>query len=187
MADIEIDSIYATYEIRGDRVAMMCPPHPLMGGSRFDIRLERISVELLRNNISTLRFDYREPFRGGIGEIEDAKICLSYLKDRHSSVVVIGYSFGSLIASNIAEFCEAAVFISPLPKMNSVEFKDAEIPKLFIIAVKDQFISLNQSLKLFEKCSEPKKIIKLNTDHFYFGVFDILTAEVRDFILSLES
>ena len=186
MVDIEVDSIYATYEIRGEKVALMCPPHPLMGGSRFDIRLERISAELLKNNISTFRFDYREPYRGGIGEIEDARTCLSYLKDRHSTIIVIGYSFGSLIASNIAEFCDAAVFISPLPRMNSVEFKDAEIPKLFIIATRDQFISLTQSLKLFEKCSEPKKIVKLNTDHFYFGVFDTLTAEIREFILSLD-
>jgi hypothetical protein len=186
MAEIQIDSVRATYDIRGEKVVLMCPPHPLMGGSRFDIRLDRISNDLLKNGISTLRFDYRQPFRGGIGEIEDAELCLGYLKERHSFIAVLGYSFGSVVASNIAEYCDAAVYISPMKRINSIEFEDSAKPKLFIVALKDQFVSLEESLDLFDRSSDPKKLVKIDTDHFYFGRFDVLVGHVRNFLLSFE-
>lgn len=183
MVEVQIGPVRGTYEIRGEKVVLMCPPHPLMGGSRFDVRLDRISSELVKNNISTLRFDYRTPYRGGIGEIDDAKLCINYLKDRHNFIGVVGYSFGSVVASNIAEFCDAAIYISPMKKIDSIEFTDVKIPKLFIIATKDQFVTPDEGLKLFEESSEPKKLVKLETDHFYFGKFDALVKTVKDFFL----
>ncbi|WP_290597514.1 MULTISPECIES: alpha/beta hydrolase [unclassified Archaeoglobus] len=183
MAEIIIDSINATYNVRGEKVAMLCPPHPLMGGSRFDIRLEKIASELLRNNISVMRFDYQQPFRSGIGEVEDAKKCLGYLKERHDFIAIVGYSFGSVVASNISDYCNVAVYISPLPSINSITFEDSDIPKLFIIATKDQFVSLDESLKLYEEASNPKELVKIDTDHFYFGKFDVLAKSVTEFIL----
>ncbi len=185
MVEITIDSLSATYDIRGDECVMLCPPHPLMGGSRFDIRLERIASELVKEGFSVLRFDYRQPFRSGVGEIEDARLCLSYLKDRHDFIAVVGYSFGAVVASNIADFCRAAAYISPLREINAIEFKDARVPKLFVVAIRDQFVSLDESLSIFDSASEPKKLVKLDTDHFYFGKFDVLARAVRDFILSL--
>ncbi len=185
MVEIEIDSIKSTYEMRGDKAVLMCPPHPLMGGSRFDIRLERISDELTKKNVSTLRFDYRTPYRNGIGEITDAEICLNFLKDRHNTVIVLGYSFGSVVASNIAKNCDAAIYISPLKKIDSIVFKDCSIPKLFIIAKRDQIVSIEESYELYEKSSEPKDIVEIDTDHFYFGKFDVLTKVVIDFVSSI--
>jgi len=183
MAEVIVDSINATYNVRGEKVAMLCPPHPLMGGSRFDIRLEKIASELLRNNISVMRFDYQKPFRSGIGEVEDAKKCLEYLKERHDFIAIVGYSFGSVVASNISGYCNVAVYISPLPSINSITFRDSDIPKLFIIATKDQFVSLEESIRLYKEASHPKEMVKIDTDHFYFGKFDVLAKSVAEFIL----
>ncbi len=182
MAEIVIDSIRATYNVRGEKVALLCPPHPLMGGDRFDIRLEKISLELLRRNVSVLRFDYGHPFRSGLGEIEDAKKCISYLKDRHEHITIVGYSFGSVVASNACEYCDAAVYISPLPQINSITFKDCSLPKLFIIATKDQIVPPAEALKLYDAATPPKKVVEVDTDHFYFGKFDVLAKAVSDFI-----
>ncbi len=182
MAEIIIDSIRATYNVRGEKVALLCPPHPLMGGDRFDIRLEKIASELIRRNISVLRFDYGRPFRSGVGEIEDAKKCIGYLKDRHDHITVVGYSFGSVVASNICKYCDAAVYISPLPKINSITFRDCPSPKLFVIATRDQIVPLEVALKLYEDATQPKELMKIETDHFYFGKFDILAKVISDFI-----
>jgi len=182
MAEVVVDGVRATYNIRGENAALLCPPHPLMGGNRFDVRLERIASELTKRDISVLRFDYQQPFRSGIGEVEDAKKCIAYLKDRHDRIAIVGYSFGSVVASNVAEYCDAAVYLSPLPEINSIYFKDAEVPKLFVIATQDQFVSLEESLKLFEQASEPKEVVKVDTDHFYFGKFDHIARIVADFI-----
>ncbi len=187
MAEVVIDSIRAIYEIRGDVAAVLCPPHPLFGGSMFDVRMERIASELVKRGISVLRFDYRQPFRSGIGEVEDAKKCIAYLKDRHSSIAIVGYSFGSVVASNVAEHCNCAVYISPLRRINSIEFVDVVVPKLFVVATKDQIVPIEESLRLFEEASEPKELVKLETDHFYFGKFDVLAKSVAEFISRLRS
>lgn len=180
--DIEIKSIRATYEDLEDFSVLLCPPHPLMGGSRYDERLQRISKKLSENRISSLRIDYRS-YRRGIGEIEDAKQCLDFLKSRHSKIAILGYSFGSVIASNLAELCDLAIYISPMPLIDSIEFKDSKNQKLFIIARRDQFVPFSVSLELFSKASEPKSFVILDTDHFYFGKFDILAEKVCDFII----
>lgn len=180
--EIEIKSIRATYENSGENAVLLCPPHPLMGGSRHDERLRRIAEKFSENQISSLRFDYRG-YRGGIGEIEDAKHCLEFLKGRHSKVAILGYSFGSIIASNLADLCDLAIYISPLPSIDSIGFKDSKSRKLFVIARKDQFVSFAVSLELLSKASEPKDFVILNTDHFYLGKFDLLTKKVCDFVL----
>jgi len=118
-----------------------------MGGNRFDVRLERISEKLNDSGISTLAFDYKG-YRDGIGEIEDAKICIKFLRQRHSAIFVIGYSFGSVVASNVADLCDVAVYISPLPSIGSIKFADCGKNKLFIIAKRDQFVSLGKSFLL---------------------------------------
>ncbi|MCX8172575.1 MAG: alpha/beta hydrolase [Archaeoglobaceae archaeon] len=180
--NIEIKSIKAIYEKINDEAILFCPPHPLFGGSRFDERLERIAKKLSMYAISTLRFDYKT-YRRGIGEIEDAKLCLDFLKGRHSKVAVLGYSFGGVVASNVAELCDFAIYISPLPLVDSIVFKDTSNPKFFIFARKDQFVPLTESFELFSKLSEPKDFVILDTDHFYFGKLDVLTEKVCDFIL----
>lgn len=179
--NVDIKSIKATYEALGSNAVLLCPPHPLMGGSRFDERLERIAKRLSKINISSLRFDYKD-YRRGVGEIEDAKLCLEFLKSRHKKVAILGYSFGSVVASNVADLCDLAVYISPLPSIDSIDFKDTKKPKFFVVAKRDQFVSFSESLELISKASEPKDFIILDTDHFYFGKFETLAEKVSEFI-----
>ncbi len=175
-------AIRATYIVRGTRGALLCPPHPLMGGSRFDVRLERIAEELHKVNYSTLTFDYRTPFRGGVGEVEDARSCLLYLKERHDFVAVVGYSFGSVVASNVADEADALVLISPLKRVNEIELKDSKVPKLVVVARYDEIVSFRESEEIIESLSEPKKVVVLDTDHFYTGKYLELAREVAEFL-----
>ncbi len=180
--NIEIKSIRATYNEIGDFCTLLCPPHPLMGGNRYDERLRRIAEKLAQKGISSLAFDYRE-YRRGIGEVEDALECLEFLKGRHSKIAIVGYSFGSVVASNLADLCDLAVYISPLPSIDSIDFRDSKNPKLFVIARRDQFVPFSVSLELYSKAKEPKDFVILDTDHFYFGKFDVLSEKVCDFVV----
>lgn len=183
--NLEIKSIKATYEKLGKMAVLLCPPHPLMGGNRFDERLQRIAAKLSRANISSLRFDYRG-YRKGVGEVDDAKICLDFLRERHEKVAILGYSFGSVVASNVADLCDLAIYISPLPSIDSIDFKDTKKAKFFVIAKRDQFVSFPESLELLSKASEPKDFVILDTDHFYFGKFDILAEKVCEFVKNFD-
>ncbi len=175
-------NIRATFVKKGNNAALLCPPHPLMGGSRFDVRLERISEELWKINYSTLVFDYRTPFRGGVGEVEDAKTCLDFLREKHDFVAVVGYSFGSVVASNVAEESDALVLISPLKKINEIELKDSSVPKLIVVAKFDDIVSFEESTEIVESLSEPKEVVVLETDHFYTGSFAELSKAVANFL-----
>jgi len=172
-----IGGIKFIYERAGENGALLCPPHPRYGGSMFDVRLERISRKLVEKGISTLRFDYRSVESA----LNDAIICFNWLKRNHSAVAVIGYSFGSVIASNICG--DVTVLISPLKKIDGYELKDCKGPKLIVIAKKDQFISLDESIEITKTLSEPKEEVTLDTDHFYFGKFDVLAEKVSEFVV----
>ena len=183
MVEVVVNGIRASYEVRGEKGVLLCPPHPLMGGNRFDVRLERISAALNKAGFSTLRFDYRQPFRNGTGEIEDARYMLLYLKERHEFVAVVGYSFGAVVTSNIAGEGDALVLISPLKKLHEIELKDSITPKLIVYASYDDIVSVDESKEIAEMLSEPKEVVKLDTDHFYMGKMDSLVKEVMDFLL----
>ena len=184
--EILINDIHASYKVIGEKACLLCPPHPLMGGSRFDIRLERISEALNNIKFSTLSFDYKKPFRGGIGEIEDAKMCFEFLKSRHDFIAILGYSFGSVVASNVAtEMGDALILISPLKKIDEIELKDCKLPKLIVVAEKDQIISIRESEEVIKMLSEPKKVVRLETDHFYTGKFDELNENIVNFLSSI--
>lgn len=183
--EIEIKGIKATYNSVGERCTLLCPPHPLMGGNRFDTRLERISEKLNNSGISTLTFDYKG-YRDGFGEIEDAKTCIEFLKQRHSAIFIIGYSFGSVVASNVADLCDAAVYISPLLSIASIKFADCGKDKLFVMAKRDQFVSLGESFLLYQNAKPPKDFLILDTDHFYFGKFDVLAEKVCEFLCKIK-
>ncbi len=172
-----IDGIRIIYENRGEKAALLCPPYPEYGGSMFDVRLERICQKLVEKNISTLRFDYRSVRSA----LEDAKICFKWLKTMHDAIAVIGYSFGSVIASNICG--DLLVLISPLKRIDGFELKDCKVPKLVIYARRDQIVSLDESLEIVKYLSEPKEVIELDTDHFYFGKFDVLAESVSEFVV----
>ncbi len=186
MVEVVVNGIRATYDVRGERGVLLCPPHPLMGGNRFDVRLERISSALHRAGFSTLRFDYRQPFRNGVGEVEDTRYMLLYMKERHEFVAVVGYSFGAVVASNIASESDALVLISPLRRLHEIELKDSGVPKLIIYASYDDIVSVEESRKIAEMLSEPRRVVELETDHFYTGRMDALVKEVTDFLTMLD-
>lgn len=172
-----ISGIRVIYERAGENGALLCPPHPDYGGSMFDVRLERISRKLVLNRISTLRFDYRSVETA----LKDARICFDWLKKEHDRVAVIGYSFGSVIASNICG--DVLVLMSPLKRIDSYELRDCKVPKLVVIAKRDQIVSLRESMEIARSLSEPKETLILDTDHLYFGKFDILAEKVSEFVV----
>ncbi len=171
-----IGGIRVIYERAGENGALLCPPHPRYGGSMFDVRLERISRKLILNRISTLRFDYRRVETA----LKDAKTCLDWMRERHERVAVIGYSFGSVIASNVCG--DVLVLISPMKSVNGYGIGDCKVPKLVVVAKRDQFVSLKESIEIFRNLSDPKEFAILDTDHLYTGKFDVLSDVVSGFV-----
>jgi alpha/beta superfamily hydrolase len=79
-----------------DACVVACPPHPRMGGSRTDERLEAVSAALAPD-AATLRFDYG-PWDEGEGELVDARNALAWARDEYATVGLFGFSFGGCLA-----------------------------------------------------------------------------------------
>lgn len=71
-----------------------CPPHPQMGGTRTDSRLQAVSDAL---DCACLRFDYGE-WDEGRGELADTRDAYAWARERYERVGLFGYSFGGCLA-----------------------------------------------------------------------------------------
>lgn len=80
-----------------DRAVVACPPHPQMGGSRSDQRLQAVGETLADHDIACLRFDYGR-WDEGRGERRDCLATIQWARERFDAVSLFGYSFGAAVA-----------------------------------------------------------------------------------------
>jgi len=163
-----------------DRLVIMCPPHPLYGGNRSDVRLVRVAEELSLRGISSLCIDYG-PYGEGIEEVNDVIAAISSYK-RGFSVGLFGYSFGSVVASNAAartSEIQGFVAMSILRRVGKIDATlDFDCPKLFIHGRRDESYSRFETL--FTEVRERKDKFVLDTDHFYLDSYPKIIDRASD-------
>jgi len=187
--------IEAMLETHGDEVreaVLLCHPHPLFGGTMRNKVVHRIARGLVRTGSAVLRFNFRGvalsegAFDSGRGELEDARVCMEWLRARYPDAPysAAGFSFGSRIALRLA--CE----IGTVARMIAVGYPTGgpqisglslcRRPKFFIQSTHDQFGPRAELEKLFETFSEPKKLIWVEArDHFFDGALERLEEVVE--------
>ena len=97
-------------EVEPRFAALVCHPHPQHGGTMHNKVVYRIARGLRKTGGAVLRFNYRGvnlsegTYADGVGELEDARACLAFLRGRYPELpfVVAGFSFGSRIALQLA-------------------------------------------------------------------------------------
>jgi len=148
---------------------VLCPPHPLYGGSRNDNRIVRVARELALHGISAFCIDYGS-YGKGVKEVQNVLDAISYMQKRVRSLGLLGYSFGAVVASNAATRAKIDSFVamSILRKVNSLEARlDFDCPKLFVHGRLDDVAPYSEFEHLYARAKEPKEKLVLNTDHFY--------------------
>lgn len=172
----------------GDLGIVLCPPHPLYGGSRYDYRLTTVAEELEKNSIAALCFDYRRRFSRGEGEVRDAISALRYLQERGKSkkIGIFGYSFGAVVASNAASNFEVLclVLLAILKQTEGIKaILNQKCPKLFIHGKEDRIAPFGDFEELYRIAGEPKRCLVLDgEDHFFnYSAEEIARAVARFF------
>lgn len=148
---------------------VLCPPHPLYGGSRYDTRIVRVAKELASHNISALCIDYGS-YGYGIKEVQNVLDAIMFLRKRVHSVGLLGYSFGAVVASNVAVQTEINGFVamSILKKINGLKANlGFDCPKLFVHGKHDKVALYSDFEQLYKEAKERKEKLVLDTDHFY--------------------
>ncbi len=185
------ETLHATLYDSSSIGVVLCPPHPLNGGSRNDTRLVRVAKELASHKISTLCIDYGS-YGKGVKEVQNVLDAISFMQKRVNSLGLLGYSFGAVVASNAAAQAEVDGFVamSILKKVNGLTANlDFSCPKLFVHGKRDNVAPYLEFEHLYAGVSEIKKKLVLDTDHFYMDEYpatiDSVSAKIREFFEKL--
>jgi len=155
----------------------------MYGGSRGDARLVTIAKELAKHDISALCIDYSS-YTGGTGEVKDTLFALAYMEKKMSSLGLFGYSYGAVVASNVAtkfHDVKGLALLSPLSKINGLEIDlSSDCPKLIIYGSYDPLVAKDID-ELCYLAKGEKQRLPLDTDHFYVGYEKTVAEAVRKF------
>lgn len=175
---------------------VVCHPHPQHGGTMHNKVVYRLARGLRHTRAVVLRFNFRGvnlsegSFDNGIGEVEDARAVLNFLRQSYPQLPcsVAGFSFGSRIALRLA--CGAG---SVLRRVIAVGYPTRwpdldELPactreKIFIQSTHDQFGPIDSLRKLVEGLPEPKALYEVEArDHFFAGALDAFERVVEEMV-----
>ncbi len=156
-----------------------------------------------QEGFSTLRFNFRGvgesegSYGEGIGEKEDVKAVTNYLysrlKDNHSPLILVGYSFGAWAGFPIAiedERFEGLVAVAPPLEIYNFGFlKGCKKKKLFIAGNRDFFCPSSRLEEWYQQLEEPKSLVVIpGADHFFLFHTRYLIQPLKEFFrkISLE-
>ena len=185
--------------------AVVCHPHPLYGGTMHNKVVYRMARGLRRAGVAVLRFNFRGVgaseghHANSIGEVEDARAALAWLRERYPRVgyALAGFSFGSRVImrlgcslgqafspANAAAFLMAAGF--PTEPDGLEHLASCRAPKIFVQSTNDQFGPRAALETAYAGFAEPKQLHWIEAqDHFFTGGLDELEETVREAARSL--
>lgn len=176
----EGEVLSATFSDSSSVGVVLCPPHPLYGGSRNDTRIVRVARQLALHNISTLSIDYGSYGRGA-KEVQNVLDAILFMRRRVESLGLLGYSFGAVVASNAAARAEVDGFvaISILKRVNGLEANlDFDCPKLLVHGRYDNVATYSQFELLYNEARERKEKLVLDTDHFFMDDYPAIIDSI---------
>ena len=176
------------------RGAVICHPHPQYGGDMDNPVVLAVTSALRDTGHATMRFNFRGVgsssgrYSNGIGEAEDARAAVVFLKERAGveTVTLAGYSFGAMVALQAGVSMpdvDRLIAVAPPLSFLSLEFLAAcTKDKLFIVGDHDQYCSVAQLGQQLAGVAEPKgHRILSGADHFFLGYEAELSAVVQLF------
>jgi alpha/beta superfamily hydrolase len=201
--EIQLEGLLSIQEASSFRGGVICcHPHPQYGGD-MDHPVITTAVEAAsQEGFSTLRFNFRGvrgsegSYGGGVGEREDVKATADYLysrlKNNHSPLILVGYSFGAWAGFPIAiedERFEGMVAVAPPLEIYNFGFlKGCKKKKLFIVGNRDLFCPSSVLEEWYQQLEEPKSLTVIpNADHFFLFHTRLLIQPLKEFFKKISS
>ncbi len=175
---------------------LICHPHPEYGGNMYNNVVSGVFNNLIKNNISCLRFNFRGVGSStgnhseGSGELSDVIACIDFLinKKKYENIIICGYSYGAAIGCSAINHSNKVIgyisisfpwdFMGPKFKELSQSTKE----KLFIQGNRDTIASYENFETHYSFYHEPKKKFIIDGgDHFYRGHEEHIAQEVLKF------
>jgi alpha/beta superfamily hydrolase len=175
--------------------ALVCHPHPLYGGTMHNKVVYRMARGLRKAGAVVLRFNFRGvnlsegAHAHGVGELEDARAELEFLRARHPGLpwMLAGFSFGSRVALRLG--CS----LSPAPQrilaagfptkgQDLSYLEQCGVPKVFIQSTRDEHGPRLELEAAYSRFAEPKELHWVESaDHFFVDGLDPFEAAVLQY------
>jgi uncharacterized protein len=174
-----------------ERVALVCHPHPLFGGTMHNKVVYQAAKALHRRGFAVLRFNFRGAGLSegvhdeGRGEQDDVRSALDYLASEFPGrpIVLAGFSFGSWVGLRVGcadARVEKLIGLGiPVDNSDLTYLRSCAKPKLIIQGGNDQFGSRANVEALFATLPEPKQLVIVEgVDHFFAGKLSEVGAAI---------
>ena len=173
--------------------ALVCHPHPQHGGTMHNKVVYRLARGLRTSGAVTLRFNYRGvnlsegAYDHGVGEIEDARCALDWLRARYPALPyrLAGFSFGARIVQKLG--CAAGgaeqIIVTGFPtRYTEIEsFENCAAPRVFLHSTNDEHGPREKLAAFVESLGASARVVWVESqDHFFAGALDQLEAAVRE-------
>jgi uncharacterized protein len=172
-------------------LALICHPHPLFGGTMHNKVVYRTARALRNSGHVVLRFNFRGVGRSeglhdlGVGEIEDARATLTWLRNRYPGLpyTLAGFSFGSRVVLSLGcalQDVDRVIALGFPAKRDPVgALSECDVPKIFIQSTHDEHGRPPEMQAFYEQVAEPKRLIWVEAqDHFFAGGLDELERQI---------
>ena len=168
------------FQRASDSAALVCHPHPLMGGSMDNNVVEAIQKTFSGQGLSTLRFNFRGVGKStgvydeGRGERDDITAACDFLAAQGvQKIFLAGYSFGAWVCHHWLkenrEHLEGVIMISPPDKYFRFDWNAfAHDIGLIVCGDEDPFCDLENLMRRARNLSATFALVA-GADHFYSG------------------
>jgi alpha/beta superfamily hydrolase len=180
--------------------AVVCHPHPLMGGRMDNTVVVAVCRELTARGWAALRFNFRGvgrsegSFDEGRGEMDDVSGAVDFLSAQGTvdagQLAIAGYSFGAEVGLRHAARdprISWLVGIALVQEHYTDPFLDVDPrPKLFIAGEHDPWAPPGALREYVVRLSPPKTVHVISgTDHFFAGREAEVAGLIADFLSHL--
>ncbi len=182
-------------DFAGQRIALVCHPHPLFGGT-MDNKVVVIAARALQElGYATLRFNFRGVGQSagswdlGRGEADDAMAAAAVLQARWpaAELVVAGFSFGAYVATQLATRLPVRQLITIAPPVQRFDFSTLAVPQcpwLVVQGDQDELVDHEAVLAWTRSLQPaPEVVILPGAEHFFHGRLNDLRSAIQERLL----
>jgi alpha/beta superfamily hydrolase len=171
--------------------ALVCHPHPQHGGTMHNKVVYRVARGLRRAGVVVLRFNYRGvnlsegSYDHGVGETEDARACLAWLRERYPALPysIAGFSFGSRVALRLGcplNDVKHLILVGYPTKYGEKPWEQTCVrDKVFVQSTQDEHGPLDELRRVVDGLPDPKRLIEMpSRDHFFVDALPVLEETI---------
>jgi alpha/beta superfamily hydrolase len=175
----------------GTRVAVVCHPHPLFGGTMQNKVVHMTARALQERRYATLRFNFRGvgasagAFDDGRGETDDALAVCDYAARRWPAarLTLAGFSFGAFVAYRVAGCRPVERLYTIAPPVRRFDFERYPVPAVRWILIQgdqDELVEYASVVEWVRRARPAPTFVTIaGAEHFFHGKLNELKGAVQ--------